>query len=132
MSSQKDDSFTILPADNEHVSVVRTEQKKMLIDHAYRKLKKDSTIKVAKRVSDSFKMEERNGGISKKCRHHLTPSSHHPHRFMVYLKSTRIPLYPIVASIGSPTYELAKKLARIFSLPRWRLFLGTHPSVQIG
>ena len=103
VSSQKDDSFTILPADKEHVSVVRTEQKKMLIDHVYRKLKKDSTTKIAKRVSDSFKMEESNGGILKKCRHHLTPSSHHPHRFTVYLKSTRIPLFPIVASIGSPT-----------------------------
>ena len=72
----------------------------MFTDHVYMK-------------SESFKMEERNGGISKKCRHHVTPSSHHPHKFTVYLKSTRIPLYPIVALMGSPTYELAKKLARI-------------------
>ena len=89
----------------------RTEYRKKVLDilddQVYRKLKKDPTTKIEKRVSESLKTVERNGGTLENLRRHLTTQFSTPLQIYDLPKVHKdgIPLRPIVASISSPTYK---------------------------
>ena len=118
---EKDDNIVILPADKGNATVVmdregyRKKIMEYLDDSTYRKLKTDPTAKIEKRISQSLKTAEKNGWISDKARQHLTPQFSSLPQIYGLPKIHKAPLRPIVSSIGSPTYRLARELARILS-----------------
>ena len=89
----------------------------MLKDPTYRKKKRDPTTKIEKRITQSLKEAEKNGWIPDKFRLYLTPQFSAPPQIydLPKIHKAGTPLRPIVSSIGSPTYKLAKELARILA-----------------
>ena len=89
----------------------------MLSDNTYMKLKKDPTAKIEREVAKALKESDDKGELPKERRLFLTPhASTAPQLYglpKVHKEGT--PLRPIVSTIGSPTYGLAKVLARILS-----------------
>lgn len=83
----------------------------------YCKLSRDPTTHVEKTVADHIRRLHRLGYIPDKLKDKLLPSYSNPPKMYglpkVHKKDT--PLRPIVSSIGSPTYRLAKELAQILS-----------------
>lgn len=77
---RKDESIIILPADKGNTTVVmdktdyREKMLSLLSDPAYKKLKRDPTTKVEKRVAEAIKRVGSNG-IPKRLRRNLTPQS---------------------------------------------------------
>ena len=94
--------------------------KLMLEDPTYKKLKKDPTTKIERRVAEALKRLETQGHIDVKQRQYLTPQFSKPPQMygLPKIHKESFPLRPIVSSIGSPTYKLAKKMARILT-PQW-------------
>ena len=68
-------------------------------------------------MTDAIKRVESSDSIPEKLKHQLTPQFSRPPQIygLPKVHKDRISLGPIVASIGSPTYKLAKELARILS-----------------
>ena len=90
---------------------------KLLDDPAYKKLKRDPTTKVKKQISQAIKRVGRNGGIPDRLKRELIPQFSRPPQIYGLPKVHKdgTPLRPIVASVGSPTYKLAKELAHVLS-----------------
>lgn len=92
---RRDNSIVILPADKGNATVIMDKEEYwnkilgLLEDPTYRKLKRDPTTKIEKRITQSLKEAEKNGWISKKFRLQLTPSSQHHPKSMVCRRSTR-------------------------------------------
>ena len=86
-------------------------------DPTYRKLKKDPTTKLEKKITDALKVLERKGDITTNQRKYLAPQYSSPPQLYGTPKIHKegIPLRPIVSSIDSPTYRLAKHLAKILA-----------------
>ena len=120
---RKDESIAILPADKGIITVVmnktdyRERMMKLLDDPAYKKLKRDPTTKVEKQISQAIKRVERKGGIPDQLKRKLIPQFSRPPQIYGLPKVHKdgTTLRPIVASVGSPTYKLAKELARVLS-----------------
>ena len=120
---RKDDSIVILPADKGNATVIMDKEEYrskilgLLEDPTNRKLKRDPTTKIEKRITQSLKDAEKNGWISNKFRLQLTPQLSTPPQIygLPKIHKAGTPLRPIVSSIGSPTYRLAKELARILA-----------------
>ena len=89
----------------------------MLDDPTYKKLKKDPTTKMERRVAEALKKLETQGHIYTKQRRYLTPQFSKPPQMygLPKIHKEGVPLRPIVSSIGSPTYNLAKEMARILT-----------------
>ena len=119
----KDDNIMILRADKGKATVVLDKAEytrkiqEMLDDPTYKAVRKDPTIKVEKRIADTLTRLERDGSIMKELRRRLTPQfSSSPQLYgLPKVHKENIPLRPIVSTIGWPTYDLAKELARILS-----------------
>ena len=83
----------------------------------YKKLKRDPTTKIEKCITQSLKVAEKNGWIPDKLRLYLTPQFSTPPQIygLPKIHKAGTPIRPIVSSTGSPTYKLAKELARILA-----------------
>ena len=89
----------------------------LLEDDAYKKVKRDPTSRMEKRIATTLKEYERKGYITTKQRMHLAHQFSSPPQIygLPKIHKEGIPLRPIVAAIGSPSHLLAKELARILS-----------------
>ena len=89
----------------------------LLEDDAYKKLKRDPTSRIEKRISTTLKEYEQKGHITAKQRLYLAHQFSSPPQIygLPKIHKEGIPLRPIVAAIGSPSHLLAKELTRILS-----------------
>ena len=118
---EKDKNIVILPADKGNATVVlnkddyNQKMNDLLKDASYKRLRNNPTTKVEKKVADALKEVENKGGLSTSQRKSLTNKYSTPPQLYglpkIHKKDT--PLRPIVSSIDSPTYKLAKHLANI-------------------
>lgn len=87
----------------------------LLEDSSYRSLRSNPTARVEKKVADALKEVENKGCIPTNLRKSLSNKYSTPPQLYglpkIHKKGT--PLRPIVSSIDSPTYKLAKHLANI-------------------
>lgn len=122
-SLQKDKSIIILPADKGNVTVVLDKadyDKKiteLLQETTYTKMKKDPTKRIETDIQRTLVKLQDKGEITPSEAFRLRPGdSKAPHLYgLPKIHKDNVPLRPIVSSIGSPTYDLAKFLARIIS-----------------
>ena len=113
----------ILPADKGNATVVmdRSECEKkiedMLSENTYWRLKKNPTSTIERKIDQALKQAEKDGDLPKEQRLYLTPWSSSPPQLygLPQIHKPNTPLRPIVSAIGSPTYKLAKKLAKTLS-----------------
>ena len=91
----------------------------LLEDDAYRKVTRDPTSRMEKRISTALKDCEHKGYITTKQRMHLAHQVISPSPPQIYglpkVHKEGVPLRSIVAAIGSPSHLLAKELTRILS-----------------
>ena len=115
-----DKQIIILPADKGNITVVLNRDDynekidALLQDHStYKKIPKDPTTKIEARITRAIKDVKQK--ISDKLRLAMTPQhSIAPQLYgLPKVHKDQTPLRPIVSTIGSPTYQLAKELARI-------------------
>ena len=87
-----------------------------LSDDKYRTLRLDPTVTVENRIASTLKRLH-NGHIDEKTRDFLTPrySSAPQINGLPKVHKEGTPMRPIVSAIGSPSYNLAKELARILT-----------------
>ena len=91
--------------------------KATLADPTYAEVKRDPTKKVEKRVNEELKHLEDTGEMNSQARSKLAPSFSQPPQIygLPKIHKVEVPLRPIVCTIGSPTYALAKELARVLT-----------------
>ena len=131
---KQDTEIVIVPADKGSATVVMdrseyvTKMNAMLKDDTYRQLRRDQTRRVETKVSKALRSLESNNSLSDKERKYLSPNcSKRPQIYgLPKVHKDGTPLRPIVSAIGSPTYQLAKELARILTL----LAGGTETQVK--
>ena len=89
----------------------------LLEEDSYKLLPRNPTARIEKRVTDALKSVERDGNLPEQTRKNLTPrQSTVPQIYgLPKIHKADVPLRPIVCTIGSPTYGLAKELARILT-----------------
>jgi hypothetical protein len=119
---KEDNTITILPADKGRCTVILnkndyvTKIQDLLNDQrTYEKLKRDPTSKFKDNIIKVLKEIERSGTMDRRLYLKLYPTSETPPVLygLPKIHKATIPLRPIVSSIGSITYELAKYLAHI-------------------
>ena len=83
----------------------------------YKEVKKDPTKKIERTICETLKTIEQKGEIDAKLKKRISPqNSYLPQLFgLPKIHKPEVPLRPIVSSIGSVTYDLAKELTRILS-----------------
>lgn len=123
-SLKRDSSIIILRADKGNATVVLDsstyDQKinEVLSDKSkYSPLNKDPTNKLERRLVKTLSQLHNQGELDHEYKRRLTPSqSHAPQLYgLPKVHKEGIPLRPIVSTIGSPHYALAKELARILA-----------------
>ena len=83
----------------------------------YTTLKRDPTVKVENVITNTLKRLRTEGYIDDKMCDFLTPRYSSPPQMygLPKIHKEDIPMRPIVSTTGSPTYRLAKELARILT-----------------
>ena len=122
-SLRTDQSVVILPADKGNATVVmeRSDYNQkidsLLNAPTYSRLKRDPTRKFERRVQQSLKALTDRGELGPDSYRRLNPSHTHPPYLygLPKIHKPDVPLRPIVSTVGSPTYALAKHLAKIIS-----------------
>ena len=123
-SLKQDESIAILPADKGNATVVldRTEyddKLRSLLEggDTYRKIPMNPTARMETKVTRMVKDLADKGYITDRQMVYLAPQhSTSPQMYRLpKIHKESVPLRPIVSTIGSPTYRLAKELARILS-----------------
>ena len=120
---RKDRSIVILPADKGRATVIldatdyKDKMNQLLSDGSYQKLKRDPTRRIERRIQDELKHVEVLGEIPQQQRQKLSPSFTQPPKLygLPKIHKVNVPCRPIVSSVDSPTYALAKEMARILS-----------------
>ena len=122
-SLKDDNNITIVSADKGRATVVMDKEDysstmmTVLEDGKYSTLKRDPTVKVENSITNTLKRLRNEGHIDDKLCDFLTPRYSSPPQMYglpkVHKEGT--PMRPIVSTIGSPTYRLAKELARILT-----------------
>ena len=118
---RRDSSIHILTADKGNATVIMDRSQytdkvsHILLSDSYRPLKKNPIPSIEKRVASKLLALHRAGALSIQLYRHLRPSSSSCPRFFGQPKIHKpdVPLRPIVASRGSPTYNTARHLAKI-------------------
>lgn len=113
---RREDNIAILAANKGRFTVIMDREdytkklRSLSEDDKYHVLNKDTTLKVEKRVASSLKSIHREGHITKQLYNQLTPDySEPPHmNGPPKVHKEQVPMRPIVSTIGSPTYCLAK------------------------
>ena len=87
----------------------------LLNTQTYKELKSDPTAKIERKICSKLSDLKKSGMLSQKVYDHLRPSATVCPKFygLPKIHKPDVPLRPIVASQGSPTYNLAKYLAEI-------------------
>ena len=110
-----------------------SKMEEILNDDKYHPLRRDPTHTIEKKVAISLKLLHSDGHISDKLLDQLTPCYSDPPQMygLPKVHKENIPMRPIVSTIGSPMYRLAKELARILtpSLERTPMQSRTVPSL---
>ena len=117
----KEDDLLIMKSDKGNATSLldRTVYDNKMMDllgsEDYAKLKKDPTAKFEKRVKDQLIKIERDGKLPTPLRKKLFPQHSKPAQIygLPKIHKDNTPLRPIVCTIGSPTYHLAKHLCYI-------------------
>ena len=121
---KQDNTIQILPADKGRATVLldKTDYERkidqMLSDSStYVKLQKDPTSKYKNRLTKLLKILKDNNKITIQQWKHMYPTSEDPPKFygLPKIHKPGTPLRPIVSSMGSITYFVAKYLAEILS-----------------
>ena len=121
---KRDESIVLVPADKGRATVIMdkeeyTQKMKRILDDAdkYRIIKRDPTLKIEKKITESLKHLRKEGYIDDRLCDSLTPRYSEPPQMYGLPKVHKdgVPMRPIVSCIGSPTYRLAKDLARILT-----------------
>jgi len=121
-SLKKDENIKILPADKGRCTVVLNtkdydRKAKALLDDAstYKPLKKDPTSGIKRKIVSKLSEFEKEGVIDTKLKYQLYPTAENIPTFygLPKVHKDSVPLRPIVSSIGSVTYNIAKHLAKI-------------------
>ena len=115
--------LTILPTDMGNATVVMesapytSKLGVLLQEDNYWLLPRNPTSNIEKQVHEALKWIESEGNLPGTLKMKLIPrQSTMPQSLQASKHSQRrVPLHPIVCTIGSPTYALAKELARILS-----------------
>ena len=91
--------------------------KELLEQDDYRRIKKDPTLKLEKRIKEALNRMERQEDLPTLLKKRLSPNnSVIPQIYgLTKIHKEEVPLRPIVSTIGSATYNLAKELSRILS-----------------
>ena len=120
---KKDEDIVILPADKGNATVVMNKEqydrkmKELLEQDDYRRIKKDPTLKSEKRIKEALNRMERQEDLPTLLKKRLSPNN--SVILQIYglpkIHKEEVPLRPIVSTIGSATYNLAKELSRILS-----------------
>ena len=118
-----DESIKILPADKGRTTVIldsteyHQKMEGLLQDGTYKKLKNDPTLKITKGLNQMLRKLEDKHLMDRNTRLKLAPSQNRPPQMygLPKIHKPDRPMRPIVSSIGSPTYYLAKELTRILS-----------------
>ena len=118
---REDKSIHILKADKGNATVVldRVEYDDkvlgLLNTQTYKELKSDPTAKIERKICSKLSDLKKSDMLSQTVYDHLRPSATVCLKFygLPKIHQPDIPLRPIVASQGSPTYNLAKYLAEI-------------------
>ena len=86
-------------------------------DRTYAKLKKDPTKEIERQLTTKIKDLVKNEEMHQKLRTKIISTNSYTHQLyrLPKIHKKYIPLRPIVATIGSPTYSIEKELARIIS-----------------
>lgn len=114
------EDIVILPADKGNATVVMDREEyvekmnSMLDNTTYRRIKGDPTTRVESKIKKTLKgMEQK--GIDNMMRARMTTQQAKPPQIygLPKIHKEGVPLRPIVSAIGSPTYQLAKELAKI-------------------
>ncbi|XP_028394526.1 uncharacterized protein LOC114518725 [Dendronephthya gigantea] len=116
-----DKSIHILKADKGNATVLlnRAEYESkihaLLETPTYKELKRDPTANIERKVCSKLSELRKSGILSQNLHDYLRPSCSVCPKFygLPKIHKSGVPLRPIVASQGSPTYNLAKYLARI-------------------
>ena len=113
-SLRENSDIVVLPADKGNASVVlsseeyRSKISELLSDSSYRPISRDPTGKIERKTVSLLNSSELSSDIIKKVKPH---SSVPPRLYgLPKIHKVNVPLRPIVNSIGSPTYALAKYL----------------------
>ena len=87
----------------------------LLNTQIYKELKSDPTARIERKVCSKLSDLKKSNKLSQKVYDHLRPYVTVCHKFygLPKIHKPDVPLRPIVASQGSPTYNLAKYLAEI-------------------
>jgi energy-coupling factor transporter ATP-binding protein EcfA2 len=123
MNMMKDQNIIVLPADKGKATVVMDREMysgklmSLLDDQNYAKLKKDPTSRIERKIKNKLKELEKSEETTNTIRSRITPSYSHPSQIygLPKIHKENTPLGPIVGTIGSLKYSLAKELARILS-----------------
>ena len=109
-------------ADKGNTTVVMDQEqydkmRNLLDDIDCRSVKKDPTTKLEKKIKEALNEMENKGNLPTPLKKRLNPSnSVIPQIYgLPKLHKEGVPLRPIVCTIGSPTYHLAKELCRILT-----------------
>ena len=122
-SLREDRSITILPADKGRASVVldadiyRDKMNQLITSGPYRKLKKDPTDRLCRKVVSQLLALNRAGDLDDGTYRKLRPTSKQPPRIygLPKIHKPGTPLRPIVSCVSSFAYDLSKHLAGILS-----------------
>ena len=122
-SLSKDENITILPADKGRCTVVlntvdyHNKVAALLEDgNTYEPLKRDPTSKYKKKVIDCLQELQKEGIIDRPQYHRLYPGDTIPRIYgLPKIHKEGTPLRPIVSSINSVTYNIAKHVASILA-----------------
>lgn len=123
-SLKTDDSIIVLPADKGRSTVVMdkdqyTEKMNELLSKGdtYKVIKKDPTQSLERKIGKNIKDLKDQNKIDKKTASHLTPKHSVAPRIygLPKVHKENMPLRPIVSSINSPCYNLAKHLTDILT-----------------
>ena len=120
---KKDEDIVILPADKGNATVVMDKEqydrkmKELLEQDDYRRIKKDPTLKLEKRIKEALNRIERQEDLPTPFKKRLSPNySVIPQIYgLPKIHKEEVPLRPIVSTIGLATYNVAKELSRILS-----------------
>ena len=83
----------------------------------YRVVKRDPTTRTENKITDAMKRLLSQGFISDRMYDRLAPRYTNPPQLygLPKIHKDGVPMRPIVSAIGSPSYNLAKELARILT-----------------
>ena len=120
---RNDSNIVIVPADKGKATVVMdktdydTKMRAILQDDQYRPLPRDPTVKVENKIADTLKRLRNQGHLDHKLCDFLIPRYSTPPQMygLPKIHKEDTPMRPIVSTINSPSYKLAKELARILT-----------------